>query len=230
MSTSRPVVLLTGFGPFPTVAANASAVLVPRIAELARRALPGITVIEQILPTEWAASLALIDELAGRHRPEVAIHFGVSSRAEGFEIETRARNVCTQSADASGALPDGPCVSPGGMEALPASLPASLIVERLRRRRLPARISRDAGGYLCNAVLYRSLENSRAYGTPGRSGFIHLPSDLVSERRPWSEPPANRRLDWDGVIAGGVEILGAALGRPLVTSLRPVLGRPLRQV
>ena len=218
--SDRPLVLLTGFGPFPTVAANATSVLVPRIAEATRRALPGIAVASCILPTEWVASLSLLDELARQLRPAVALHFGVSGRAAGFEIETRGRNRCSPSADAAGQLPDDECISPGGPEYLPATLPAGHIVGRLRRRGIPAQLSRDAGGYLCNALLYRSLELSRVSGTPGRSGFVHLPTTLVNERRPALEPLPCGRLTWDDVIAGSLEIVAATLGR------RPVSGVP----
>ena len=207
------MVLLTGFGPFPSVAANATSILVPRIAEAARRSVPGVAVAAHILPTEWEASLDLLHDLTARLRPAVALHFGVSGRATGFEIETRGRNHCTPSEDAVGRLPVDVCVSPGGPEFLPATLPASHIVYRLRRRGLPAQISRDAGGYLCNALLYRSLEISRLYGSPGRSGFVHLPANLVNERRPASEPRPLGRLSWDDVVEGSLEIVAAALGR-----------------
>lgn len=225
----RPLVLLTGFGPFPTVAANATSILVPRIAEATRRAVPGVAIAAHILPTEWEASLALLGELMRRLRPTISLHFGVSSRAIGFEIETRGRNRCTLSEDAVGRMPIDPCVSPGGPEFLPATVPAAHIVGRLRKRGLPAQLSRDAGGYLCNALLYRSLELSRASGMPARSGFIHLPSNLVNERRPAVEPRVTSRLTWDDVVDGSLEIVAATLGRrPIRGAVRVMASTGLR--
>ncbi|MDX2155168.1 MAG: pyroglutamyl-peptidase I [Hyphomicrobiaceae bacterium] len=214
MPQDRPTVLLTGFGPFPSVAANATSILVPRLAEAARRALPGIRFAMYILPTEWETSLDLLGDLNRIYRPSIALHFGVSSRASGFEIETRGRNLCAQSADAAGCLPRQSRLSPRGPEYLPATLPSAHIVVRLRQKGLPAQISRDAGGYLCNALLYRSLELARASGMPTRTGFVHLPSSLVSERLPGCEPARTARLGWDDVIEGGLEIIAGALGRP----------------
>jgi pyroglutamyl-peptidase len=210
----RPTVLLTGFGPFPSIAANATSILVPRLAEAARRSLPGVHFAMHILPTEWEASLALLDGLIEELKPAVALHFGVSSRASGFEIETRGRNACSWSEDAAGQLPRTECITPGGPEYLPATLPTAHIVTRLRHRGLPAQISRDAGGYLCNALLYRSLELARTRGNPGRVGFVHLPASLVSERRPDLEPSRGGRLGWSCVVDGGIEIIAGALGRP----------------
>ncbi|MGE0767212.1 MAG: hypothetical protein AB7L90_12170 [Hyphomicrobiaceae bacterium] len=209
----RPVVLITGFGPFPTVAANATSLLVPRIAQAARRAIPGVAIAAHILPTEWEAGLASVGTLTRRLRPIVTLHFGVSSRAKGFEIETRGRNHCSLSEDAVGKFPCDIRLSPEGPEFLQATLPAAHIVARLRRRGLPAFLSRDAGGYLCNALLYRSLEIARRSDTPARTGFVHLPASLISERRPTLEPRRHGRLTWDDVLEGSLEILSASLGR-----------------
>jgi pyroglutamyl-peptidase len=125
-------------------------------------------------------------------------------------------------------MPAAEHVSAHGPEFLPATLPAAHIVTRLRRRGLPARISRDAGGYLCNALLYRSLEIAQVHGAPGRSGFVHLPANLVNERRPAYEPRTGTRLSWDDVIDGSLEILAAALGRPVpvITATRSGGTRP----
>ena len=85
-------VLVTGFGPFPEVPFNASATLVAALAETMRIAEPRARLFTAMLPTDWrqapAEAMALIDRL----RPDVVLHFGVSGRAEGFEIETRAVN------------------------------------------------------------------------------------------------------------------------------------------
>jgi pyroglutamyl-peptidase len=211
MHSNRPTLLLTGFGPFPTVPVNATSLLVPRMAEAAVRAFPGIRIECHILPTEWGAGLAMAGDLYRRLRPDAAIHFGVSGRASGFEIEARACNACAQSQDAAGFLPDGPQISPRGPKYLNTTLPASQIVERLRRRGIPAILSRDAGRYLCNALLYRSQELARDMG-PSRSGFIHLPSSLVHDRNPRRGPLGNCRLVWDDVITGGIEAITATMG------------------
>ncbi len=214
ISQDRSVVLITGFGPFPSVAANATMILLPRIADAARKALPGVSIATCILPTEWEASQILLDKLVTGYKPTVALHFGVSGRASGFEIETRARNRCSHSEDAAGCLPQSECLSPNGPEYLPATLPAMHIVDRLRRLGLSAQVSRDAGGYLCNALLYRSLQSARHTGWPQRCGFVHLPASLVNARRPALEPRRGQGLDWQDVVVGSVEIAAAALGRP----------------
>ena len=102
----RPVILLTGFGPFPGVPANATTILVPRIAEAARRAFAGSVIVSHIVPTEWGAGLDVVDGLYRDLRPEIALHFGVSSRATGFEIVSKDRNVRRTYGSAREALAD----------------------------------------------------------------------------------------------------------------------------
>lgn len=208
---ARTSVLITGFGPFPGVPINATMRLVPTLAADAARAFAGVRIATAILTTEWAAAPRALDGLLAEVRPDLVLHFGVSSRARGFEVEQRAANACMQSPDAAGLLPPGERLRADGAEHLQVSLPVPHIVARLRARGIPAFISRDAGGYLCNATLYHSLGCARE--APGRRvGFVHIPATLG---RPGA---ANRgrvgacRLSWEQAQAGGLEILAACLG------------------
>jgi pyroglutamyl-peptidase len=216
MANGRSTVLLTGFGPFPSVPANATSLLVPRIAEAARVAFPGIAFEVRTLPTEWTAGLAHLDELYETLAPTVALHFGVSSRARGFEVEARGVNRRAYVPDAAGAFPSTPALSEGGADHLASTVPVSAIVARLRQRGLPAFVSRDAGAYLCNAALYTALDRARRHARDLRIGFIHLPASLlVEERRPQFGPHPRCPLTWRETIDGGLEIIGATLGRPV---------------
>lgn len=209
----RPTILLTGFGPFPNVRANATSHLVPKLGLAARRAFPGMHIEVETLPTEWSGGLDRVAVLHRHLRPAVALHFGVASRARGFEIEARGRNLAHSTVDAVGCLPDGDCLVPEGPEFLASRLPWAETVVRLRRMGLPAYVSRDAGGYLCNAALYTALHLARHSPEPPRVGFIHVPSTLVDESRPERGPHPRCPLDWPGMIAGGLEIIATALGR-----------------
>ena len=165
---ARTTVLITGFGPFPGVPVNATMRLLPELARAAPRLFPDVRFAVEVLPTEWAAAPRRLQELLAEVEPDLALHFGVSSRARGFEIEQRARNACSASPDASGVLPAGPALRDGGAEHLPASLPVRHIVTRLRRLGIPAFVSRDAGSYLCNAALYYSLVCAKDESATGR--------------------------------------------------------------
>jgi pyroglutamyl-peptidase len=214
MDAQRSLILLTGFGPFPSVPENASAQLVPAVAAEASRVFRGFDVLAEVIPTEWRAGALRLSLLMTELKPAVALHFGVSSRATGFAIEARGRNVASAVSDAAGELPSERLIAAEGPEFLPTNLPAAMIVARLRRRGLPAYISRDAGAYVCNALFYRSLEIVRRFAPVTRNGFIHIPPALLNERRPGSRARPACQLRWDEAIDGGLEIIAATLGRP----------------
>jgi pyroglutamyl-peptidase len=204
---------VTGFGPFPRVPVNATSILVPKICAASAKAFPDVRIIGEILPTEWSAGPTRAAELYETLSPLLALHFGVSHRATGFAIEARGRNCCAPMPDAAGSLPSSTCISAEGPEYLPTGLPAGLLVERLRRRGIPAHLSRDAGSYLCNALMYRTLELAQRNGRPARSGFVHLPASLADPRYPARGPLASSPLSWSDAIEGGLEIIAASLGR-----------------
>jgi pyroglutamyl-peptidase len=205
-------VLLTGFASFPGVPVNATMTLVPQLAAAAKPRFPGVKLVAGVLPTEWLAAPRQMELLLAQARPDFILHFGVSARARGFEVEQRGQNRCLPAADAGGAFPVSPAVRPGGPEMLRASLPVNYIVARLRRKGIPAFASRDAGGYLCNATLYNSLATARAQ--PGRRvGFVHVPASLARPAVAGRQTSGACPLTWAQALEGGLEILAACLSR-----------------
>jgi len=211
---ARTSVLITGFGPFPGVPTNATMQLLPQLAQVAPRLFPDVRFAFEVLPTEWGAGPRRLQVLLAQVVPDLAVHFGVSSRARGFEIEQRARNACAVTPDATGALPAATAVCALGPEYLPASLPVRHVVARLQRLGIAAFVSRAAGTYLCNAALYRSVVSARDAAAAGRRvGFVHIPAALA---RPGA---ANRGrsgacpLSWQQALDGALEILATCLRR-----------------
>lgn len=208
MSKRRPAILLTGFGPFPGVPKNASENLVLELAELARNRWPDHHFEAAVLPTEWLSGPAAVARLLDELQPALTLHFGVARSARGFAIETRGHNFAKPVSDAAGLLPPSKLLSDDGPEYLNASIPVAEIVDQLNRRSLPANLSHDAGGYLCNAVLYGSLQLAREASWSMRSGFIHLPASLDREMEP---SHAGVDLDWGQAIEGSLEIVATTL-------------------
>lgn len=199
---SRKTVLLTGFGPFPGVSENATDILVPRLARRARQRFPGVVFRTAILPTEWDRGPARLARLIDRHEPVLRLHFGVSLKAKGFVIETIARNVCGPVRDATGALPPAARILAGGRAHLAVKLPARAIVAGLTRAGFSASLSRDAGHYLCNAVLYHSLLDASRSAPDAQTGFIHVPATIGT---------GDSAMTWDEAVAGALEIIRLCL-------------------
>lgn len=209
MHRRRPTVLLTGFGPFPGIPENATSRLVPELAHIARRVFPTHRFEPIVLPTEWDGAPTRLIQIYAELRPTVAVHFGVSSRARGFELETRGHNRTTCAPDAKGQLPAEPYLRRDGPDLRRGCLPVGLILARLHRRGIPAALSRDAGSYLCNALLYHSLDHAARMQPELRAGFIHLPAGLGDTTLPLRSQPC--LLDWQQALAGGLEIIAASI-------------------
>jgi pyroglutamyl-peptidase len=165
-------VLVTGFGPFPAIPHNASASLVLALANSA--AAPGLEIATAIIPVVWASARAAARQAVVRFQPHAVLHFGVSKRAFGFEIETRAFNMSGPREDHAGVVgPEKPLVQAGKPVLMP-TLPPLDLLRALRAESLPATLSEDAGRYLCNALFYWSLYDG---GPDGRLiSFVHMPA------------------------------------------------------
>jgi len=107
-------------------------------------------------------------------------------------IETRARNaVSLLFPDASGRKPHHGVIKLHGPAALTGNAPFARLASAAGPR---ARLSRDAGNYLCNYVYWRALEQAR--GTRPLVQFVHIP--LVGTkplpRRRSKKPPTLAEL------------------------------------
>jgi pyroglutamyl-peptidase len=213
VTSQRPTVLITGFSAFPGVAANATETLVPQLAVAARERFSDHDIVDAVLPVDWKRAPELLQSLLDAHAPRLALHFGVSHRAEDFRIERLSRNVCEPRHDACGALPEDIAVVRFGTDKLPATLPIDRIVARLKDIGVPCCTSDDAGAYLCNALLYRSLAAASTQAMPHIAGFVHIPAALA----PGACDPAETAqclLTWPAAVAGALEIVAACLEEP----------------
>jgi pyroglutamyl-peptidase len=201
MSQNRRKILLTGFGPFPGVAENATARLVPELAVRAAAAFPAHTFHHDILETAWGAAPERAAHLVATLKPMLALHFGVAREAKGFQIERTAQNLCRIAADVTGSLPSAAHLDGAGPDARSCGIDAVALALRLEALGYPVSVSDDAGAYLCNAVLYHSLAAAEALAPAAcRAVFIHIPADL-------SGPP----LSFPEALEGSLEIMRAIL-------------------
>lgn len=209
MARARPVILLTGFGPFPGRPENLTSRLVPELAAKVARRFRAHEVVAEVLPTEWERAPQRLAELYAEHAPKVALHFGVSDKAAGFTVETLATNRCLDTSDAAGRMPSAAHITRDGCAEIATRLPVEAIVARLRAKRLPVTCSADAGGYLCNTVFYRSLEHAAALPRAAIAGFVHVPVTLASATG--EESTAHRPFDWQVALLGSLEIISICL-------------------
>ena len=78
--------------------------------------------------------------------------------------------------DASGHKPIDAPIDPTGPAACFATIPIKKVVKALLAKGIPASVSNTAGTYLCNFILYTSLNHIAKVGLRARAGFVHVPN------------------------------------------------------
>ena len=204
--------LLTGFGPFPGIPVNASGELVSALGQVmaAGRGASRIrrpVVRTAVLPTEWKSGPAELQRQIKAFAPDVAVHFGVASDATGFRLETLAANARNKLGDACGHVPRRRLISANAPPQLLSTFPADAICQRLVAMGLPVELSTDAGHYLCNAALFRSLSLARQGRGAAMSGFVHIPAALADPQ----SASSLQGFNWSRAVKGGLAIIEICL-------------------
>lgn len=171
-------ILVCAFGPFPGVAVNPSAALARALARFRRPALADVALHLLILPTRWD-SLTLLDDTLARLKPDAVLLLGVAARRKVVCVEARALNKTRPLPDAAQRHPSAPILIGSAPEALGATAALPPLLAALRAFAVPARPSRDAGRYLCNASYFHALLDASHRRAAGAGAlpvvFIHLP-------------------------------------------------------
>lgn len=171
--------LVTGFGPFPSMPRNPSARAARAVAASPRWRVLGIEVRLRILTTAYAAIPAEL-EPALVEAPSAILMIGVAGRSRRIRVERRA------TARRSKLFPDLAGETAGRPDACSpprwTAAPAEAARLAFGRHGLSARLSRDAGRYLCNAAYFHAL------GSHAPALFIHIPKRSETQR------PGRRRI------------------------------------
>jgi pyroglutamyl-peptidase len=200
-------IVIAGFGPFPGAPSNPSGLLAAKLARRRRPALAGIEITSHIFATTYEAVDRDLPKLLALE-PDVLLIFGVAGRRREICIETQARNArSVLFPDVRGQRPKHAAIELGEARALKGNAPFPRLLYALRRAALPARLSRDAGTYLCNYAYWRALQSVRN-GRP-LVQFVHMPWVRMTPRRASSgcSAPALSRL-----LAAGENLLIALIG------------------
>jgi pyroglutamyl-peptidase len=201
---TQPLVLVTGFEPFPGAPVNPTEQLIGWLRRSAW-APPRVTLLSLVLPTRFDVFETRLGPLLKEHQPDAIVSFGLSAKAKGFTLERTARNTCLmERPDSSGTTLISPLIDPFGTETRASMLPLAAIAHRLGEARLPWNWSDDAGGYICNLVFYRTLAARVATAVP--SGFVHVPY-TTAQHRSLGLSKEVYALDEDDLIKGAKVVI-----------------------
>lgn len=188
---SQMHVWITGFGPFPGSPTNPTQALVNGLAELDPASIGAKRISAHVLPVEYDRALELVGDVRKNLNPDLSVHFGVAAAARGFRLERIARSGASSTRpDNAGRLePECPGARPERL--IPVYWPGSAL-RAVTACGIESELSDDAGGYVCNAVYFRSLsvaaELVSAGGRLGWTGFVHMPHSDASAPTAELEP------------------------------------------
>jgi pyroglutamyl-peptidase len=176
--------LLTGFSAFGSVVNNPSERIV---AWLEREGAPGHELTTRVLPVSYERAAREIEALLKEGAFDAALLLGVARAETCIRVEQQARlGLSGHGPDVDGKVP----VTAAGAQGTPAVYSATFgvegMVKRLAGAGFAARLSEDAGGYVCNYTYYSALRTIRQAGLSTRCLFLHVPPDEET----FSEPPA----------------------------------------
>lgn len=167
--------LVTGFGPFPGAPFNPTESLVARLLRLRRPSLSDIELTGHVFPVTYKDVDRELPELLASYRPHALLMFGLASRTAHVRIETRARNaVTTLWPDAGRAKPRNGSIV-GDDDAMMFGPHTDKLLRAALATGIDARISRDAGSYLCNYLSWRAIEATHRENGPRLAAFVHIP-------------------------------------------------------
>jgi pyroglutamyl-peptidase len=186
-------ILITGFGPFPGAPFNPTMPLVDRLTELRRPALDDVALSGHIFHVTYSTVDRELPQLIAERRPHALLMFGLASRTSYLRIETRARNaVTTHLPDADGNRAENSSIVRAA-DALVFGPHTASLLRAARATGIDARLSRDAGAYLCNYLSWRAIEATRQVGGPALASFVHVP--LVARDRAMREGASGITLE-----------------------------------
>ncbi len=165
MKTSR--ILVTGFQPFLGESINPSEILLDHIK---RDFAVSEAVQVLLLPVSFQKAFALLNSELRKNSYDFVFMLGQAGGRDKVCFERVALNwVETSKPDEDGYTPPQDKIEADAAPALFTEMPLTEIVNKLKDKNLPARVSLSAGGYVCNYVYFKVLQGFR------NAVFIHVP-------------------------------------------------------
>ncbi|WP_031546536.1 pyroglutamyl-peptidase I [Salinicoccus luteus] len=194
--------LLTGFEPFLQFKENPTATAVKVFDG---ETIGDYRVVGRVYPVAFDKINDLITRDLDVFEPDVVVNLGLAGGRHTVDIERIAINCVDGRTDNEGFTPDGEKIDEAGPDGLFSTLPVKRLEKALKANHIPARISNSAGTYLCNNLMYTTLNHTRQKGQSIPAGFIHVPAhhEIGTELNvsSWSQDDINKAV---GIILGNI--------------------------
>jgi pyroglutamyl-peptidase len=177
--------LITGFGPYGSVANNPTMRLA---AHFAVNSVPNHRITTFVFPVTYAGvACAMTTLLTSGYEYDNILMLGTNAGADDWNMERYGTNQNDLEAeDADGKYISSIKIVEESPDQLESTIDCDRAVAAIRAAGLPAKVSLDAGRYLCNHLMFvtlsilDSLDASRV-----KAGFLHVPpDDLTFNKQP----------------------------------------------
>ena len=173
MSSAARILLVTGFEPFGGETVNASW---EAAQELEGWPHGEYKATARLMPCAYDASVKELVLAIETLRPDALLMTGQAARRAVVCVERFARNLDDASArDNDGALRRALRIARDAPERFEARAPVKAIADAIRAAGVPARVSRNAGGFVCNHLYFGALRYLSDKGSAIPAVFVHLP-------------------------------------------------------
>ena len=205
MSSAARTILVTGFEPFGGETVNASWEAAQKLEGWCH----GDTVaVARLLPCAYDASVKKLISAIETLRPDALLMAGQAARRAVVCVERFAHNLDDATApDNDGALRRALRISRAAPEWLETVAPVRTIAKAITGAGIPARVSRDAGGFVCNHLYFGALQYLSDKRSAIPAVFVHLPVTPEQARPGANEKRLTRTEASDALRAAATAIL-----------------------
>lgn len=165
-------ILITGFDPFGGEKINPAYEAVKAIKDN----INGVEVVKMEVPTVFYDSIEKVTKKIKEIDPIAVLLIGQAGGRFGMTVERVAINVDdARIKDNKGQQPIDKPIDPEGQPAYFSTIPVKKIVEKMKENKIPASVSNTAGTFVCNHLLYGTLNYIHKNNKNIKAGFIHVP-------------------------------------------------------
>ncbi len=205
----KPTILVCGFEPFGGQEVNPALEAVRNLPAC----IGGVHVETVAMPVVYDCVLETVRASVERLDAAAVVLVGQAAGRPDVTVERVAINVddCPEP-DNAGAVRCDVAIDPQGPAAYFSTLPVRDMVAAMCAAGVPASVSNTAGTYVCNHVMYATLNWAASSRPDLKAGFVHVPL-LHSQAldKPMAGKPSMALEDIVKVLTAAIEALAASL-------------------
>lgn len=165
--------ILTGFEPFGPYKYNP---VQDTTQEYNKKKVNGIEIRGLVLPCTYYGGFEVLSEKINEISPDIILSTGLASRVNGIRIETIGRNIMKgKYPDAEGRNTNNEPLIKNGKSFYFINSNSINLTNSLYEKNIPAEISIDAEGFICNSLIYLTARRIFNENLPIKFAFFHTP-------------------------------------------------------